>query len=112
MQVQVNTGQSVHGSQELAADVEEGLRTLLWHFTRHQTRIEVHFRAVIAGKGGDAYQPCGFKAHMSGRSPLSVDDDAATFAQAIHGATVKLHQSLQHAICKLKLNRHGDEQNP
>lgn len=112
MQVQFNTDHSVQGSQEFAAEVEEGLRKQLGHLTTHLTRIEVHLRDVNAGKGGEADKHCELEARMAGRPPLSVADSAATFAQAIHGATAKLRHALQHVIGKLESNRHGDEPNP
>ncbi|MBC7499087.1 MAG: HPF/RaiA family ribosome-associated protein [Herminiimonas sp.] len=112
MQIQFNTDHSVQGSQEFAAEVEAGLRTSLGHLTSHLTRIEVHLSDENGGKGGDSDKQCELEARMAGRQPLSVTDSAATFHQAIHGATVKLKHALQHVIGKMDSNRHGDVPNP
>ena len=112
MQFQFSTDHSVKGSQEFASEVEAGLRESLGHWTSRLTRIEVHLRDVNAGKGGDADKHCELEARIAGRPALSVTDSAATFEQAIHGATTKLRHSLQHAIGKLESDRHGDHPNP
>lgn len=112
MQVQFNTNNSVKGSQEFAADVEQGLRNALGHWTTHLTRIEVHLRDVNAGKGGDDDKHCELEARLAGRPPLAVSDSAATFAQAIDGATVKLRHALEHAIGKLEASRRRPEPAP
>lgn len=111
MQIQFNTDHSVQGTQEFAAEVEEGLRTSLGHLTSQLTRIEVHLRDVNASKGGDADKQCELEARMAGRPPISVSDSAATLHQAIHGATAKLKNALQHAIGKQESHRHDEVPN-
>ena len=78
MQIQFNTDHSIHGSQAFASEVETQLRDSLGHWAAHLIRIEVHLRDKNAGKGGDADKHCVLEARIAGRTPLSVNDSAAT----------------------------------
>lgn len=108
VEFQLNTDHNVQGTQDFAAEVEAGVRASLGHWESRLTRIEAHLSDANAGKSGDADKHCELEARPAGRPPLSVEDSAETYAQAIHGATLKLKHALEHAFGKLDSARHGD----
>ncbi len=108
MQVQINTDNHLQGTQPFTTGLEEGLRASLGHWVDRITQIEVYLSDVNARKGGEADKHCKLEARVAGRPVLSVTDAAATFAQAVQGATSKLRHALEHDLGKVEDARHGN----
>lgn len=101
MQVQVNTGNNVTGSEGLTREVEAVVEDALGRFRDQITRVEVHLNDVNGKKPGDDDNRCMMEARLEGLQPISVTDRAATLDQAISGAAKKLQRSLDSALGKL-----------
>jgi ribosome-associated translation inhibitor RaiA len=106
MQIQLNTDSHVHGDDSLAAWVEAQLKDKLARFRDHVTRVEVHLSDVNASRATGADKRCKLEARLAGRPPLTVHDDAAKVADALHGAADKLLRALDTALGRAK-DAHG-----
>lgn len=101
MQVQVNTGNNITGSEELSSRVQGVVKDTLGRFGDRITRVEVHLNDVNGPKPGDDDNRCMMEARLEGLQPISVTDQAATLDQAVSGAAKKLQRSLDSTLGKL-----------
>ena len=101
MQIQVNTNDSVKGSEALSHRVEGAVGSALGRFGDRITRVEVHLNDVNAQKEGDSDNRCMMEARLTGLRPISVTHHADTLDQAIDGAAKKLQRSLDSTLGKL-----------
>lgn len=101
MQIQVNTNDSVAGSEALSRRVEGVVGDALGRFGDRITRVEVHLNDVNAQKEGDRDNRCMMEARLSGLQPISVTHHADTLDQAIDGAAKKLQRALDSTLGKL-----------
>ena len=101
MQIQVNTNDSVKGSEALSRRVEGAVGNALGRFGDRITRVEVHLNDVNAQKEGDRDNRCMMEARLTGLQPISVTHHADTLDQAIDGAAKKLQRSLDSTLGKL-----------
>ncbi len=90
MNIQINTANDFHGSEESNAEIKKNMVDDFDRFKERITRLEVHLHDENAAKGGTSDKSCMIEARLAGRRPIAVDDNAATFAAAIHGATHKM----------------------
>ena len=102
MHVQVNAERSIHVSEQSADEIAVTLRNTLRLFEDEITRIEVHLSDVNADKGGSDDKRCLLEARLAGLRPITVDDQAGTFEQAIDGAAGKLQRALSSTLGKLR----------
>ena len=101
MQVQVNTDNTVAGSEALTRHVEGVVESNLGRFGDRITRVEVHLNDVNGDKPGDNDNRCQMEARLAGLQPISVSHQAATREQALDGAAKKLQRSLDSTLGKL-----------
>ena len=101
MQIQVNTGNNITGSDGLTRQVEDVVRDALVRFDERITRLEVHLNDVNAAKPGDNDHRCQIEARLAGLQPVSASDQAATLDQALAGAAKKLQRVLETTLGKL-----------
>ena len=101
MQVQVNTDNSVSGSEALTRQVEGVVEDSLGRFGGRITRVEVHLSDENGPKGGDDDNRCMMEARLQCLQPISVSHAAATLDQALDGAAQKLQRSLDSTLGKL-----------
>ena len=100
MQVQVNTDNTVEGSEGLARHVEDVVQNTLGRFGDRITRLEVHLNDVNGKKAGDDDHRCQMEARLAGLQPISVSHRADTLDQAIDGAAKKLQRVLDTTVAK------------
>ena len=101
MQVQVNTDNTVTGSDELTRQVEGVVERALGRFGDRVTRVEVHLGDVNGQKAGDDDHRCQLEARLAGLQPISVSHQADTLEHALDGAAKKLQRSLDTTLGKL-----------
>ena len=101
MQIQVNTNNTVSGSEELSRRVEGVVEDTLGRFGDRITRVEVHLNDVNGQKEGDNDNRCQMEARLGGLQPISVTHQADTLDQAIDGAAKKLQRALDTTLGKL-----------
>jgi ribosome-associated translation inhibitor RaiA len=107
MQIQVHAG-SRTGGGALIETVTGMIEAALSRFAKHLTRVDVHMSDENGSKGGKDKR-CVVEAHMEGRKPVAVVENAETMKQAVQGAIdklVRMHaetmkQAVQGAIDKL-----------
>ncbi len=96
MLVQFNTDKNIEGTEALALQSEETIRSALTHFSEQITRIEMHVSDENSSKkvGDDAIR-CRIEARLSGRQPIAVSHSAQTVAQSVDGAADKMKRAVE-----------------
>ena len=90
MQIQINTDHNIEAHETLIAHLRSSVESALSRFAEHITRVEVHLSDENGDKSGPTDKRCLIEARLEGRQPLAVKHEAASLAQAVHGATEKL----------------------
>ncbi len=96
MQIQINTDRNIEGSESLMAQVRGVIDSALSRISDHVTQVTVHLSDNNSDKkdGIDDIR-CVMEAHLEGRQPMAVTDEAATWEQAVRGAAGKLVRMLE-----------------
>lgn len=108
MQFQLNTDENIQGRESLADWIHGELKAKLARFRDQITRVEAHLSDASATRVGEHDKRCKLEARLAGRQPVLVSHDAATVADAVHGAADKLLRALDSASGKLR-DAHGRE---
>ncbi len=99
MQVQINTDRNIEGSESLIAQARAVVDSALARVSDHLTQVTVHLSDNNSDKkGGIDDIRCVMEAHIEGRQPIAVTDDAATWEQAINGAAGKLSRMIETSL--------------
>lgn len=101
MQIQVNSGNSVAVDDELNEQVTAAVNAHLGRFEERLTRLEVHLNDENSHKAGSQDKTCQIEARPRGMDPMSANHSAATFEDAVRGATQKLERVLDSAFGRL-----------
>ncbi|MGH8178914.1 MAG: HPF/RaiA family ribosome-associated protein [Steroidobacter sp.] len=101
MQIQVNTDNHVHGSENLIGRVQEMVEGAVSHFSERITRIEVHLSDENSAKGGADDKRCMLEARLGGLEPIAVTHQAESLQLAIDGAAEKLEKAIGHTVGRL-----------
>lgn len=104
MQIQVHAGSRVGGGAALIETVTGMTQEALARFAGHVTRIDVHMSDENGSKGGKDKR-CVVEAHMEGRKPVAVTDNAETMKQAVQGAIDKLVRMLDSTVGRMREHR-------
>jgi ribosome-associated translation inhibitor RaiA len=104
MQIQVHAGSRVGGGGALIETVTSMTQEALTRFAGHVTRIDVHMSDENGSKGGKDKR-CVVEAHMEGRKPVAVTDNAETMKQAVQGALQKLVRMLDSTVGRMREHR-------
>ena len=105
MQIQVHTDKNIEGHEAVKLQVQDAVANALKHISDHITRVEVHISDENGDKSGPADKRCTMEARLEGRQPTAVTCDAATVAQAVSGAAVKLESSIKSTLERLREHR-------
>jgi ribosome-associated translation inhibitor RaiA len=103
MQIQVHAG-SRTGGGALIETVTGMIEAALGRFAKHLTRVDVHMSDENGSKGGKDKR-CVVEAHMEGRKPVAVVENAETMKQAVQGAIDKLVRMLDSTTGKMTAQR-------
>lgn len=101
MLIKVNTDNHIHGSEQLASEVESVVESSLSHFRTRITRVEVHLSDENGPKAGDRDIRCLIEARLSGMQPTAVSHQASALSDAVSGAAQKLERALESVVGKL-----------
>ena len=102
MQIQVNAGQQIKGSEELTQQVEAVVEAALERFGDRVTRVEVHLTDEnSSAKSGSDDKRCLMEARLAGLQPISVSHHGPSVAQALGGAVDKLEQTLDRTLGRM-----------
>lgn len=101
MNIQVNTGNSVEGSEDLNNYVKSNLSDAFERYKGAITRIEVHLTDENADKKGGNDKRCLLEARIANHQPVVVSSHADTIHQAIETASTKLLRSLDTMVGKM-----------
>lgn len=115
MLVQFNTDKNIEGTEELALESEESIRSALTHFADQITRIEMHVSDENSNKkGGDDAIRCNIEARLSGLQPIAVSHSASTVAQSVDGAADKMKRAIEgvvgrrEAVARKRMTAHAE----
>ncbi len=89
MQFQFNSRSNVDGDVDMAANVEDIVRTRLNRIQDRITRVEVHIGDMIGGRAGSGDMQCVIELRPIGMAPISASDQAPDISQAVSGAADK-----------------------
>ncbi len=101
IQVQVNTGHNIHGSEKLNLHIEGTVNASLGRFGRQITRIEIHLSDDNGGKSNGDDKRCLLEARPAGHQPLVVTHVGATLDEAVDGAVDMMEKLLDRTFTKL-----------
>ena len=107
MQIVIDTGHNVEGSEDFSAHIEAGVKSALLHYTEKLTRVEVHLSDKNAAKSGSDDKRCLIEARPAGLEPVTVTNDAATVQAAFDGAAKKMSHLLETTFGKLNHHKGG-----
>jgi hypothetical protein len=102
MQIEFRTDNHIHGREALTAHVQDVVEHALSHVGTHVTRVDVHASDTNGDKGGPADKHCMMEAHVEGRPPTVVTDEAATLEQAVTGAAGKLKRAVESVVERMR----------
>jgi ribosome-associated translation inhibitor RaiA len=105
MQIQVQAGSRVGGGAALVETVTGMIEEALGRFSDHVTRVEVHMSDENGAKGGKQDKRCVIEAHVEGRKPAAVVDNADTTKEAVKGAIAKLVRMLDSTVGRMHEHR-------
>jgi ribosome-associated translation inhibitor RaiA len=101
MQILLNSNHTVSGTEALTERVAGVVSDAIDRFADRVTRVEVHLNDVNGDKRGDMDKRCMLEARVGGLKPIAVTHQAASMADALHGAAEKLERALSHALERL-----------
>ena len=116
MHVQLNTDNTLHGSQRLSDIVSAAVEGTLGRFGEKITRVEVYFQDENgADKGGGADKVCRVDAKVAGLSHMATTHKAGEVVDALDGALEKMEHMLDHHLGRLdktkgNISMAGDQQ--
>ena len=105
MQIQIDTGHRIEGSDALTTHVREVVTHAMAHEAARVTRVEVHLSDENGPHGGGDVMRCTMQARLERHQPLDVTCDAPSLHQAIAGAATKLGHLVEHTVGKLRDER-------
>lgn len=109
MQIQVRTDHNIDGHEKLSAWVQGVIEQGLATANGRITRVEVHLTDENAGKkNGTADMRCVMEAHVAGRPPVVVTENADTIHVAVTAAVGKLDRLIDHTLERVKERSAGD----
>ena len=102
MQVQINTDHNIENNATLTAELSSVVESALDRISDQITQVTVRLNDENSDKkGGNRDISCSIEAHLAGRQPVAVSDQAATVAQAVEGASDKLANLLESTLDRL-----------
>lgn len=101
IQVQVNTGHNIHGSEKLDLYVQDAVNASLGRFDKQVTRVEIHLSDEHASKSHGDEKRCLLEARPAGHQPLVVTHIGATINEAVDGAVDMMEKLLDRTFEKL-----------
>jgi len=100
MKIQINTDNSIEGSEELTQQTQAVVESALERFAQRITRVEVHLSDENSQKGGRDKR-CVIEARLEGMQPVAATDQSEHVEQAVNGAADKLERLLDHELGRL-----------
>lgn len=101
MVVQINTGNSIDGSEEVTRRVEAIVAAALARFGNRIRRVKVHLSDENGPKARGDDKRCVMEARPAGLKPIAVSHVAATVDRAIDGAVERLVRLLEGTFGRL-----------
>ena len=95
MIVQVHANPDVEAGEQLRAEVESLVASVVGRFAERISRVQVHLGDEnSSAKRGSNDKRCMMEARIDGAAPVAVTETAPTIAQALNGAADKLERTL------------------
>jgi len=103
MQVKIHTDHNIEGIEALADQVSGVVEDALSRVSDRITHVDVHLSDQNSDqKNGINNMCCLIEAHLEGRQPVAVTDQAATLDQAVDGAAQKASHLIEHTLGRLE----------
>ena len=105
MIIQLNADNNLSIHDDFAGTIDNLLLEKLKRFSKHISRLEVHFSDENASKQGVSDKRCMLEARIEGKEPIAVTNEGETYEHALHGAIEKLKASLNTIIGKMEAHQ-------
>lgn len=102
MQIQINTDNTIAGSETFTKKIDELVKSELKRFSNQISRVEVHLSDENGEKHGQSDKRCMIEARLNGRRPTAVSHEAESLDQAVDGAIDKLKRSIESSLGRLE----------
>ncbi len=102
MIIQLNADKNLSIHDGFAGTIDNLLLEKLKRFSKHISRLEVHFSDENASKQSTNDKRCMLEARIEGKEPIAVTDEGETYEHALQGAIEKLKASLTTIIGKME----------
>jgi ribosomal subunit interface protein len=101
--VQIHTDSNIENSEQLKAEVNSLVASVVGRFADRVSRVQVHLGDEnSASKGGGNDKRCMIEVRLDGRPPLAVTQQAPTLQQAMDGAADKLERSINSMLERMR----------
>lgn len=100
MEIHINAGNGLENKETLEQWAEAEIKRSLERFSNDVRRVDVHLSDTNGSKGGAQDKRCMIEAHVIQAAAVAVSHDAASLADALHGAEIRLVRALDSAIGK------------
>ena len=107
MLVQVNTDNTLSGTDQLTGSLEARIQHDIGRFADWITRVEVHFSDESARAGEAGGVRCSIEARIANRPPETVNDKGPNLEQAFAGAIKKLRRTLDSSLGRVTNHKGG-----
>jgi ribosome-associated translation inhibitor RaiA len=112
MKIQINTDHTIQSNETLIDKYSSIIENALSRVSDHITQVEVHLSDENGNKRGKDEKRCMIEAHLEGKKPIVVTDNAATLNQALDGAIEKLLNMIESILGRQHDQRIGKTQEP
>ncbi len=109
MQIQINTDNTIAGSEGFTKKIDELVKSELRRFSNHISRVEVHLSDENGEKHGQNDKRCMIEARLNGRQPTAVSHEGESLDQAVDGAIEKLKRSIESTLGRLATREGTDK---
>lgn len=110
MNIQINTGHNIKGNEGLISKFSNIIESSLSRVSDRISKVEVHMKDEDGNKQGKNDKRCLIEAHIEGRKPIAVSNNADTLNQALDGAIVKLISMID-SILERQRDQRNDKTN-
>jgi ribosome-associated translation inhibitor RaiA len=107
LNIQINTGHNIQGNKALISKFSNIIEGSLSRVSDRISKVEVHMKDEDGNKKGKNDKRCMIEAHLEGRKPIAVTDNADTLNQALDGAIVKLISMIDSILERQRDQRNG-----
>ena len=98
MHIEIGSDHHIQVHEPWATELKAKVTHALRHHPDQLTRVVLHLSDENADKAGETDKRCAMEGRLKGKQPVAVTHHAATFDQAVSGASDKLARLIEHTL--------------